>query len=182
MFKLMTRPVTSLVIFTTLSLFLAGCSLKLPNKREEPGSFMEEEVKGVAINNGSTIAAELVPAEPSISPSPVSEGEVNGVAVQAEKTVEELIKETIAKKYSRPQEEILIIVDSRTNDYAKGTMALAEEMGNGWWLAAKVGKDWQLVAEGNGTIACASIEAYNFPAEMVPECYDQESGEMINRR
>lgn len=53
--------------------------------------------------------------------------------------------------------------------------------GGAMWLAAKVGGTWKLVWDGNGTISCASIDPYNFPVSMVPECWNETTGKSVTR-
>lgn len=48
-------------------------------------------------------------------------------------------------------------------------------------LAAKVNGTWKLIWDGNGTISCASIDPYNFPVSMVPECWNETTGKSVKR-
>jgi hypothetical protein len=105
----------------------------------------------------------------------------NEASATAESLDQEMIKEAFVRKAGRPPAELAFEITQKNGDYASGSFAFANETDSGWWLAAKVGSTWQVVAEGNGPVACERIESYNFPATMVPECYDQESGETIRR-
>lgn len=64
-------------------------------------------------------------------------------------------------------------------NYAQG--GAAAQGGGAMWLAAKVGGTWKLVWDGNGTISCASIDPYNFPVSMVPECWNETTGKSVTR-
>lgn len=102
------------------------------------------------------------------------------VVKKVEPTVsdEELIKKAFGEKYDRPVSEIELKVDKKADEYASGGIKFRGEMGGGWFLAAKTGEEWVIVADGNGTVPCEAVEPYDFPVEMVPECYDEESGEL----
>jgi len=41
----------------------------------------------------------------------------------------------------------------------------------GIMLAAKVNNKWQIIFDGNGGIACDLVESYDFPQEMIDDCY-----------
>jgi len=41
--------------------------------------------------------------------------------------------------------------------------------------------EWVLVFKGNEKILCSVIEPYNFPVDMLPECFDETTNEMVER-
>ena len=52
----------------------------------------------------------------------------------------------------------------------------------GIWFAAKVGGVWELVWDGNGSIYCSDLVNYpDYPIDMIPECYDEIEGKIVNR-
>lgn len=54
-------------------------------------------------------------------------------------------------------------------------------MGGAMWLAYNNGEKWLIVFDGQGTIPCSAVDPYNFPSDMVPECWD-ETTEGLYRR
>jgi len=156
------------------SFLLAGCSWPLQTK--EPVSYLEEPLAGASLS-AETADSALFGAS---APETMIAGEATASA--DERTLEEAVLEALDRKYGRRPEDIKITVEHKTNDYAAGSASLVDEIGTAWWLAARVGREWRLVAEGSAGVSCGSIETYNFPAQMVPECYDHESGEMIDRK
>jgi len=93
----------------------------------------------------------------------------------------EIFKELFANKYTKPTGDITLTVDENTGSHANGGVKFAGEIGGAWWLAAKSGGQWVIVADGNGTVPCSAIEPYSFPTSMVPECWDEGTGTLIIR-
>lgn len=109
---------------------------------------------------------------PTTSPTePVEEG----------KSDLEQIREAFAERYSRSVDEVTVTIDENTGTHANGGVKFSGEMGGGWWLAYNDGNEWIIVADGNGTVLCADIEDYNFSTSMVPECWDEDTNELIQR-
>jgi hypothetical protein len=100
----------------------------------------------------------------------------------------EAIKQLFAEKYEREVENIRLSFAQETEDYLAGTVSFLKEgettpsPGNsGGFLAARnESGEWVLVFDGNGTVSCTEIEPYDFPLEMVSECFDEESQTLIN--
>ena len=109
---------------------------------------------------------------PSPSPSPV---------VEETKADEVLIKEAMAEEHGRGVEEVNLSVGENNGTYATGVVSFAGEIAGGWWLAAKTSGEWVIVADGNGTVLCGDIEAYDFPVSMVPECWDETTEALVER-
>ncbi len=93
----------------------------------------------------------------------------------------EQVKEAFAEKYNKSLNEVEATINENTGTYAKGLVKFAGEVGGGWWLAFKGTNGWIIVADGNGTVVCGDIEDYNFPVEMVSECWDQVNNKLIER-
>ncbi|MDO8610488.1 MAG: hypothetical protein Q7R95_08130 [bacterium] len=85
---------------------------------------------------------------------------------------DELIKQTLFKKNNwKESDGITITVSSNDGQYAKGS--ITAQGGGGYLFAAKVNGVWEIVADGNGTISCSSLEKYsNYPKTLIPECWD----------
>lgn len=123
--------------------------------------------------------------EPSISPTPVSSPEVIPTPEETPSEEEgtksdlEQIREAFAEKYNRSVSEVDATIDNNTGTHANGLVRFAGEIGGGWWLAYNDGTGWIIVADGNGSVLCDDIEGYNFPTNMVPECWDEATNTLI---
>ncbi len=72
-----------------------------------------------------------------------------------------------------------VTVSKISGNFAQGGAAASG--GGGMWFAAKVSGAWKLAWDGNGMISCASINPYNFPVSMIPECWDNTTQEIVTR-
>lgn len=95
--------------------------------------------------------------------------------------LEQALKQQFAEKFDKDTADINLEINEKTSTHAEGGVTFTGEMGGGWWLAATEEGKWVLVADGNGTVMCADIEPYNFPTTMVPECYNQDTQQLIKR-
>ena len=94
---------------------------------------------------------------------------------------EEQIKQALALKHSRDVSEVRMTVSTKEGDYVSGSVTFGDEPSGGWFLAVKKDESWLIVDDGNGVIECLVIEPYSFPATVVPECYDTETGQTRTR-
>lgn len=106
---------------------------------------------------------------------------ISGPSPDEAKSDAVMIQESLAGKYGKQASEVKLAVSENTGEYASGTVNFADEVGGGWWLAAKSAGSWVLVADGNGSVMCSDILDYNFPTDMVPECYDDATGQVVKR-
>lgn len=75
---------------------------------------------------------------------------------------------------------ITVTVSTNDGQYASGTVTA--QGGGGYFYAIKVNGEWKIVADGNGTISCASLIPYpDYPSSLIPECYDEKTGTTIKR-
>lgn len=93
----------------------------------------------------------------------------------------DLLKAAFANKYNKPVANAEVTISKNTGVYASGGIKFTGEISGGWFLAYKQGGNWTIVADGNGTVMCASITPYNFPVDMVPECWDEATSKLITR-
>lgn len=124
--------------------------------------------------------------EPTVEPTPIASPEVMPTPeetpiVEETKSDLEQIKEAFAEKYNRSVEEVDASIDNNTGTYANGLVRFAGEIGGGWWLAYNNGDGWIIVADGNGSVLCDDIESYDFPTDMVPECWNEATSTLIQR-
>lgn len=113
--------------------------------------------------------------EPAVStPVPTEEPEVDKVALS------ETIKVALVKKYGSNASDMKVTVSEVDGEYAKGMVT--ENGGGGMWFAARQNGIWTLVWDGNGIITCEDISPFpEFPASMIPECWDSSAEKIITR-
>lgn len=106
---------------------------------------------------------------PTVTPSPLPQQNSNDA---------ELIKQALIKKNNWTDIEVEVTLTYNDGIYAKGGVReKAREAGGGYFFAKKVNGEWKIVTDGNGAIACESLIPYpDYPASLIPECYEEESG------
>ncbi len=114
---------------------------------------------------------------PLVSPEPVPQA-----SPAPAKSDLELLREAFAAKYSHPVAEAEVTISKQTGPYVSGGIHFTGQTGGGWFLAYKQADGtWVIVADGNGTVPCEAIEPYNFPVDLVPECWDDSTSTLIYR-
>lgn len=93
----------------------------------------------------------------------------------------ELLKEAFGEKYERDPSKANVEITEREGNYVKGVVKFIGDISGGWFLAYYEDDDWTIVADGNGTVPCSPVEQYDFPVEMVPECYRESDGTLVER-
>jgi len=90
------------------------------------------------------------------------------------------LKQLFVDKYNRDISEIIIDIEREKNGYIKGGVKLkpGNYENSGMFLAAKIDGKWELVYDGNGAIPCSSVKPYDFPVNMVVECFSENTGEI----
>ena len=88
----------------------------------------------------------------------------------------ELIKKALVEKHGWSIENVNVTVSKNTGTHASGGVTIEGEMGGAMFLATKVDGEWVVVWDGNGSITCSSVEPYDFPTDMVSECWDESTG------
>lgn len=95
---------------------------------------------------------------------------------------EEKIQKAMAEHRSKSVSATSIAVSQTSGSYATGTVSFDGEMSGGWFLAVKTDdNDWKIVSDGNGTVACGDIADFDFPQDMVPQCWDESLMELRYR-
>lgn len=113
------------------------------------------------------------------SPTPPATAEPRATA-KAENIADEIKIQLVAKHGSSAQ-KLDVAITKVEGDYAKGSANVIGE-GGGMWFAAKVNGAWKLVWDGNGIITCDDLSSYpDFPAGMIPQCFDAATGNMKTR-
>lgn len=93
----------------------------------------------------------------------------------------DLIKEALIKKNNWGEDlEFTVNISGNDGIYANGLVV--SQGGGGFFFAKKVNGAWEIVADGNGVIFCSSLEKYqDYPKTLIPECYDEQTGETVAR-
>ncbi|MBN1262801.1 MAG: hypothetical protein JW991_00415 [Candidatus Pacebacteria bacterium] len=85
---------------------------------------------------------------------------------------EDLIGRILGAKYHQPVAEVRLMITQKEGNFAQGLVGFENDPGGGIWLAWFDGKTWQVIFDGSGAIFCSAVDPYNFPAKMVPDCWD----------
>jgi hypothetical protein len=126
----------------------------------------------VAITVPAPSPTQEVQVLPSAKPSPVP-------TVDEAATIIAAVKAGLIAEHGSDAGTLTITVSKISGNFAQGGAAAAG--GGGMWFAAKIGGVWKLAWDGNGMISCASINPYNFPVTMIPECWDNTTQESVTR-
>jgi hypothetical protein len=109
---------------------------------------------------------------PSAKPSPAPTVDETAILISA-------VKAGLLAEHGSDAGTLNITVSKFAGNFAQG--GASGQGGGGMWFAAKVGGVWKLVWDGNGTISCATINPYNFPTSMIPECWDDATQKTVTR-
>jgi hypothetical protein len=101
------------------------------------------------------------------------------LAGNSNQAIESLLS-LFAKKYNKDSKDITIKInqqivrpESKTKEYIRGSVFFgAGGIGEGGiFLAVMEGGEYKLIFDGNGGISCELVNQYNFPEEMVSDCF-----------
>ncbi len=96
-----------------------------------------------------------------------------------ELSAELLIKKILANKYDKKVAEISLQINQQTENYLRGEVVFqpSGSENSGIFLAAKVGEDWELVFDGNGSFSCDLLKNYDFPEDMQTGCFSSSDNQ-----
>jgi hypothetical protein len=126
------------------------------------GHFMAAKVNGqwqIVADNQGALDCQVV-SQYGFPPSMVPECSATPVPLSDE----DALKAALAAHLGVNVSDLVIVIDENTGSYARGGVD------NGYFLAAKVNVQWQVVADGQGALDCQVLSQYGFPPSMVPEC------------
>ncbi len=129
-------------------------------------------------NRGSIKISYLSSASPS--PTVVSTPTASPTANETE-AVKTAVKLGLIDEHGTSAVNMVVSVSKITNKNASGGAIEPGAASGGMWLAAKVNDTWKLIWDGNGTISCQVIAPYDFPASIVPECWDENAQTSVTR-
>lgn len=124
-----------------------------------------------AVSTTVSISTPTSTPEPQASPS--------AQAVDETAILTAAVKTGLVAEHGPDAANMTITVSKIQGNFAQG--GASEQGGGAMWLAAKVNGTWKLAWDGNGTISCTSVDPYNFPTSMVPECWNDATGKLITR-
>jgi len=96
---------------------------------------------------------------------------------------EDVVKQAFLEKYPEwGKYNMEIRISKQVGDHALGGSVPSDmNAGGGYWFAAKTADGWVIAADGNGNIFCSEIEPYDFPSDMIPQCWDDVSMTEVER-
>ena len=123
-----------------------------------------------------------IPSDPNKRDAEVKCGKGSGLTKYLMST-EKAIRKLLAEKYGKKMAEVTINISQEEGKHIKGGVEFQPggPENSGMFLAVKEGGHWKLVHDGQGAISCSAIEPYNFPVDMVAECFDQDTGKIENK-
>jgi len=90
---------------------------------------------------------------------------------------EAAIKQLFVNQYSKESDRPEVKIEKLIGNNARGGLvfkdANGEVISGAYFFAAKENGNWKIVLSGNGTISCATLAPYNFPADMTADCIAQ---------
>lgn len=136
---------------------------------EEKTNENKEEIKPIA-EEKEEIIIENTEEEILATPEAVVQEDLQAIFAQL-----------FADKYNRNASESIVTISKQDSSHVSGGIKFASDIAGGWFLGAKDNGKWLIVQDGNGTISCQETDPYDFPVNMVPECWDEVSNEMVKK-
>lgn len=84
------------------------------------------------------------------------------------------LKQQLAAKIEKNIEDIQLEISSQNDNFLRGAYTLGKEPLSYILLAVGSQNNWQIVFDGQTLLLCQEIEQYNFPQEMIKDCYKNE--------
>ena len=153
-----------LILLSIFSIILVGCKPEATTTEPEP---LPVEVSGGLPTDNP--AAGIAPA---------------GTPLPENAPAAEWVKVALAAKYPAGEmDSVEVKVVQETETHFEGVVTPAgNETGGGYVYAFKDKTGiWKIVADGQGSINCDDVDPYDFPTDMVEECLDEDTGEIITR-
>lgn len=150
--------------YMIVCILLFGCNLM------SPGNLQTLAATEIPVNQTQFTQTETVipSAEPVIlTPTSLPPENQNPPAADNETA----LRDAVAAALGANAAELNMVVSENTGTHARGGVE------NGYFLAAKIDGEWQVVATGQGAFDCPDLMQYNFPESMIPECYPKSSSD-----
>lgn len=160
------KKVFSFIIIIISISFLAGCNLSLTFDTDKPDTPIETEI------DTAEPEGDAVETEHATSPDETDDKTTDEPPTASK---EDLIRQALAEKHEKTVDQVEITIQQETDDHVRGNVTFlpAGEIGNsGYFLAAKVDGEWEIVIDGHGVISCSLVIPYNFPQDMIADCWE----------
>lgn len=99
------------------------------------------------------------------------------------KSINKNIKDAFLNKYPNwAKDDFNIVIEEESDNYAMGIISWDKRERKAFWFAAKKDSQWLIVNYNGGGYfgVCQDFIEYNFPAEITPDCWDEEEKKIIN--
>jgi len=159
--KISMKTCLALSAVITVLMGVAGCGLlKFVTAQAKTGNVNRPGVEVVGENTIETgvepIDSPKVPSQTEQSPSFPKVTPIIGD--------DEAIRAALGARLRVDGDALMVFVEENTGRHARG------RVDNGYFMAAKVGEEWMIVADGQGMPDCDKVARYGFPISIVPEC------------
>jgi hypothetical protein len=102
--------------------------------------------------------------------------------VKKPQNIQIMIEQAFKEKYPEwDMQEVVIKIGQVDQMFASGSVGDKSGLGGAAWLGYRENGRWSIVYDGNGDVPCEVVDLYEFPAEMVTQCYDEENKLMVDR-
>ncbi|MBT4124151.1 MAG: hypothetical protein HN981_05075 [Candidatus Pacebacteria bacterium] len=92
------------------------------------------------------------------------------------------VEKLLAESFELDIAEVQITAEAEsTNLFMTGYVNVGEGDKGGIYFAAKTDSGWEIAHNGVGIVYCELVEQYDFPAGMIPRCYDTDTGDFKER-
>jgi len=165
-----------------LALGLSGCTvldkLGITTGTTEPSAETEVAQDIPEVEAEAIPAVETVPAAQAEIPDAAEPTEPGDAVV----LIEEMVATLLAAEHSVDVATIEVTISDARDEFASGSSSpVGGGPGGGYWYAVLVDGGWMIAADGNGVILCSEIQPYDFPIDMIPECYDEATEQNVVR-
>jgi hypothetical protein len=95
-----------------------------------------------------------------------------------ELSLEKQIQKLFAQKYNKKVSEIQINITKETKNYARGGVLFSPggPGEGGYFFVYKKDEEWNIAADGNGSVSCRYLKYYGFPDDMTEDfCYNSQT-------
>lgn len=174
------------IIFAVIIALIAGAywfgkSNVMQTPTEEEISDVREPEEEVVVEEEQPVVEDNEGEESSSEESMDEEEMTEEESQETDEEVVEIFKQLFADKYNKTVEEVNFEISEREGDYLTGGVKFQGEISGGYVLGAKVNDEWKIVFDGNGNYTCDVVDVVDFPSSLAPECWDENTMQMVDR-
>ncbi len=145
----------------------------------------QEEISDVKDSEDPVVVQEIEEEESAVEElvddEELAEDTEEVVEEESDESVIETLKFLFAEKYEKRIEDVTVEISKREGDYLTGGVKFAGEIAGGYVLAAKVNGAWRIIFDGNGNYTCGVVDVVDFPSNLAPECWDENTMSVVDR-